>query len=404
MFKVMVVDDEAKIRRGLCRLVESFPLPLEICAQADDGVAAMQLVSQLWPDIILLDICMPNMDGLELLSLIKKNKMRTKCIIITGFDEFAFAKASVSLNAFAYLLKPIDDEELFLHMENALLELEAEQADNRRNQLAIDQLTSNESMLRQVFIQGWLAGDLSPRHMVEQLAFWQMAWPEKPWLLVLKPAFRRLDLTVHMEQDLLLYGVGNIAEELLQPLGVCFHCIDNRGCCVALLHREPGDAFCAHIQETIKKHLSLHCYMERALLRLPEDLPGVFDRMRSALEERESSRPLVESIKAYIRQNFHKPEISLTDLSLALSVSQSYVCKLLKTDMQTTFVEYLTKKRMEEAIRLLVTTDLKLYLVARQVGYQSQHYFSTVFKKYTGLSPSCYRETHSVDSLGEKWR
>ena len=76
MWKIMVVDDEPKIRRGLCQFLENSGLPLEICAQAEDGETAMELLHIKMPDIVLLDISMPNMDGLEFLAAVKDNNLK----------------------------------------------------------------------------------------------------------------------------------------------------------------------------------------------------------------------------------------------------------------------------------------------------------------------------------------
>lgn len=100
---------------------------------------------------------------------------------------------------------------------------------------------------------------------------------------------------------------------------------------------------------------------------------------------------IVQKACAYIDENYHLKDISIQDVCDYLHLSQSYFSKIFKSRTGETFTEYLTKVRIEKAKELLKNTNLKIYEIAQQVGYDDPHYFSYSFKKKEGISPIEYR-------------
>ncbi len=387
----MVVDDEPKIRRGLCKFIEKSGLPLEICAQANDGNAALQLFLKLKPHIVLLDINMPHMDGLKFLSEVKASGIKTKCIVITGFDDFSFAQASVSLRAFAYLLKPINDAELRENLQLAIDEIEQEQTQTAKSQQAISHIENNHTALWNIFAQKWMNGTLEPEQIQSELFFWGIKWPRPAFLTLIKANFKYGNILARHEQQLLLYGIANITEELLQPYDAVFCSQDEKDCCAAITAIIPTSEMLNDMCTVIERHLHVHCRIECAEVLSSNEVSHCMSLLKSHLEELENASPLLEEMKRYIDSNFHNSDLSLERLASALNVSQPYISRLIKTALQTNFVDYLTAKRMDEAMRLMAQQNLKLALIAKKVGYANQHYFSAVFKKHVGVSPSEYR-------------
>lgn len=122
MYKVVVADDEPKIRRGIKKMLESFGLNLKIVGVAQDGIDALNLIKAEKPDIVLVDINMPFLNGFSLIE--ESIQIVPECIIIiiTGYDEFKYAQKAVRLGIFDYLLKPIDHMELYDVMVKAMNE------------------------------------------------------------------------------------------------------------------------------------------------------------------------------------------------------------------------------------------------------------------------------------------
>lgn len=108
MFRVLIADDEETIRNGLKRLIESYNLNLSVIATAEDGKSAMKLIQEYKPEIILMDINMPFMNGLEIIEKLRQTDENTKIIIISGYDQFSYAQKALELGVFSYLLKPIN--------------------------------------------------------------------------------------------------------------------------------------------------------------------------------------------------------------------------------------------------------------------------------------------------------
>ena len=112
MWKVLIADDEPKIRKGLKKILQSFNLDIEIVAEAEDGEIALNLAQEHKPNIILVDINMPFLNGLGFIEKIRDFLPNTMIIIITGYDEFYYAKKAIQLQVFEYLLKPVNTTEL----------------------------------------------------------------------------------------------------------------------------------------------------------------------------------------------------------------------------------------------------------------------------------------------------
>ena len=108
MFRVLIADDEETIREGLKRLIESYDIGLSVIATAEDGEVAMNLINEYKPEIILMDINMPFINGLEIIEEIRKTDQNTKIIIISGYSQFDYAQKALDLGVFSYLLKPIN--------------------------------------------------------------------------------------------------------------------------------------------------------------------------------------------------------------------------------------------------------------------------------------------------------
>lgn len=112
MIKVLVVDDEVFVRKGIVNETDWASLGCEIAGEAANGVEALKAAEQLKPDLIISDIRMPKMDGIEMLKELRARGNRTHVIFLTAYSEFEYAKQALKLFAFDYLLKPFEDGEL----------------------------------------------------------------------------------------------------------------------------------------------------------------------------------------------------------------------------------------------------------------------------------------------------
>lgn len=124
-YTIVLVDDEEEVRK---RIISKIPqnMGFEIIGQAANGYDAIDLIERLKPDVVITDIRMPYVDGIQLANIIRTEYPKTKIAFISGYDEFAYAKEAIELNVLSYLSKPIAEEEVkhFLHKLKNILDEE----------------------------------------------------------------------------------------------------------------------------------------------------------------------------------------------------------------------------------------------------------------------------------------
>lgn len=207
MWNVLIADDEPKIRQGLRETMEGFGLPVSVCAEARNGADALEKIKEFHPDIILLDICMPKLSGIQLLEEIRKTEQECQVIIISGFNEFGYAKQAIRLGVSEYLLKPIVEEELKNAVLAVIKELEKTRKSKKFMDLVKQQLAQNQTYLQDVFLNDWIEGKLSPNEWKEQAELLHLGMPDRITLVmtVVQPGYERK-----------LAG-GTVSDELVAP-------------------------------------------------------------------------------------------------------------------------------------------------------------------------------------------
>ncbi|KKM09368.1 hypothetical protein SY88_19210 [Clostridiales bacterium PH28_bin88] len=126
MLHVMIADDEILERRAIKLILETYRPDYQVVGEAGDGNAALEVALSIKPDVILLDVRMPEMDGLEVARLLRRSLPGTRVVIITAYGEFEYAREAVTLGASEYLLKPVDTGELVALLDRLDREVEVE--------------------------------------------------------------------------------------------------------------------------------------------------------------------------------------------------------------------------------------------------------------------------------------
>ncbi|HWE61110.1 MAG TPA: response regulator transcription factor [Chloroflexota bacterium] len=117
MYRLLIADDEELVRRGLTALIEREAPAITVVGAAVDGLEALELARSCAPDIVLTDIRMPGLDGLDLIGRLREHVPPPHCIILSGYNEFDYARRAVGLGVADYLLKPVDPDELLALLE-----------------------------------------------------------------------------------------------------------------------------------------------------------------------------------------------------------------------------------------------------------------------------------------------
>ena len=128
MYKVLIVDDEPIVREGLEFIIDWQDFGFTIVDKAENGRMGLEKINALDPDLVITDVRMPGIDGIEMIRKVRKEGIKTRFIILSGYSDFTYAKDALSLNVLSYLLKPIEEAELIeelLKIKEDLKEKEA---------------------------------------------------------------------------------------------------------------------------------------------------------------------------------------------------------------------------------------------------------------------------------------
>ena len=167
-YKIMIVDDEAEVREAIKRKIDWKMLGFEIAADAENGRDALEKAETLELDVVLTDIKMPFMDGLELGAALAQRKPNLKLIVFSGFDAFEYAQEAIKLNVVEYVLKPVNAEELTAVLRRVRNLLDAEIAQKRNIEQLTEAYHKSLPLMREKFLQELLRGPMDPVEMLRQ--------------------------------------------------------------------------------------------------------------------------------------------------------------------------------------------------------------------------------------------
>lgn len=199
MYKILIVDDEARIRNGLSNIIEWEVYGIEVAGLSSDGMKAYLEIKSSHPDIVLVDISMPNMTGLELIELCSHMEVSPKFIILSGYNDFEYVRKAIKLGAVDYLLKPVDQDELIHAVSTCVKLLDENQAHQRQFQ---------ESRLT-------LRNDLLMRILHNQIDLHEFR--EKSHVVNLSLYCSRMRVGVLT----LIPGSDNASVPIMQAVGIC---------------------------------------------------------------------------------------------------------------------------------------------------------------------------------------
>ena len=184
-YRVLLVDDEEEIRQGICRKMNWEALGFVLAGEAANGMEALEVAEQTCPDVVLSDIKMPYMDGLELGRRLHRMMPAVKLVFFSGFDDFEYARQAIGVHALEYILKPINAQELSGVLEKIRDQLD-KQLEERRN-VAVWQERYEESLplLREIFYSRLLGGKIPTEQIYERAAEYGLSFPDGVWAVAI---------------------------------------------------------------------------------------------------------------------------------------------------------------------------------------------------------------------------
>ncbi|MEG0629833.1 MAG: response regulator [Christensenellaceae bacterium] len=215
MYRILIVDDEPIVRRGIKKSVNWNELDIEMVAEAENGVEALEQVISSQPDIILLDICMPRMDGLEFASIVKKKYPQIRIVIITGFHDFEYARTALRMGIDDYILKPITKEDVVRIIKEQLEKIEKN---------APIQNLGNDNKIKADILNGLLKKEVRAEAKIPKLCAAMGIGAEHPVTFVVMSDYI-MGCALWEEEgmdELASFAVLNIASEILEMRGAGF--------------------------------------------------------------------------------------------------------------------------------------------------------------------------------------
>ena len=412
--KVFLVDDEVVIREGIR---ESFPwedTPYTLVGEAPDGEMAQPMIRDTNPDIVITDIKMPFMDGIELCRMLRTQMPWIGIVILSGYDEFEYARQCIQLGVREYLLKPIDAEDLRKALDKVSLQLQEEK--KQREHVESLRARMNNSNTDGRFLKEKLIGSLFSDEAMEedaQNALKQLHAMGSPLTashyVVIDAAFSPVEKGQEAAATLaegsggVVHASGSRTGTRLLTLGESARDAEERAYAFASsLATELERAGCEKIKigigEIVEKPAEILRSFKTArhIRHILEERPeaealilGVREMGDSAGDAGTPS--VINDAKVYMAQHFSDPNLMLQDVARAVNMSNSRFSTVFSQQSGQTFTEYLIYLRLNKAKELLRTTEMKTSQIAHETGYNDAHYFSYIFKKNTGMTPSEFR-------------
>ncbi|NOV02626.1 response regulator [Paenibacillus planticolens] len=389
---ILIVDDETVIREGIQRTLQTrFPEHgVHLAANAEQAIA---LLRSQRIQIVLTDILMPGMTGLELMNLSRSRHPHVKWVVISAYSEFSYAQEAVRLGAKDYLLKPIGKEVL----SEMIRKLGDEIAHETELIEEAELLKANRKYLQEAvfhrFAQGLDTGRIDMDPFMEQHPYFHL-------------------IMVKMESDKAVYLenfiIENVLLELTERYGKGFVTVHDGKSLLGLVTL-PDAALLPALVDELRSHLVKYLkvpfqIMSSEKIDRIEAVPAEVQRMRQASTTQvyehhaSGSDRSVDVALQYIRTHYHD-DLSLEKVAAIVYLNPVYFSQLFKQKTGQGFKEYVTHLRLEQAKQLLMNPKLKLADVADRIGYQDMRHFSQVFRKKYGVTPSEYRLEQTPNSV-----
>lgn len=390
MWNLLVVEDESIVRVGLKYMLNWESCGIRWSAEASNGEEALRLMETETVHIVMTDIRMPGMDGLELAKRVRSRQPDVQIVFLSSYDEFAYVKEALKLGAVDYLHKPtMDESEIEQTLRNAVKRLEEAQGEKR----AEAEADLNDCYLS--LLDKYTFSERQPPALLDEDGF------RRGFRLVV---FRRRDDAFPADGDseeLRFRSILYLLQEYVAKDwgGVVFHRSHREAIWIAPARPKSGgdsppdqgkylERLRLKVLELLNVALIYSC---SSVYERLSDLPEAYMETLLHLPQNKQTDSLVVR-KAKEAVDKHLPgDITLAKAAAAVHVSPGYLSRVFLKEIGEHFSDYVIRNKLEYAQRQLRETNRKVYEIAADIGYTNPHYFSKLFKDRLGKTPLEYR-------------
>ena len=418
IYTVVVADDEDVLREAVCTMVPWAELGFSLAGSASNGLDALQLVEKLEPDLLLTDIRMPFISGIELARQVREVRPAMNIAFLSGYDDFEYAKQAIQYNIISYMLKPLTIEGLAAELRVVHQKIDAQFAMFRQASqpadTAPDRQDKRSVFLMPLVLDEYAAPDPRTAQYAIDCGLLQDA-ADKPQYTLMAATLQDA-AGAGCTTPAFAAAVDKLAAKYLRSVSFFS---GGRVITVLLGNRSDFEEYLHILADEIPQMADrvLGCQCRIGVSRMTPELSRLHAAYREAMEALLKADPaeggvrFISDLQPAVRggrglcdraleaidQHYMEADLSLVSLSGMLDVSPNHLSACIKKYAGETFINILIRKRMEAARRMLQTTDLRLQEIAGRCGYTDQHYFSYCFKKYTGESPNALRRRLQAD-------
>lgn len=348
MYQVIVVDDELVIRKGITNFINSEINDLEVLYSFSDGTEAIEYLKTNDIDLVISDIRMTYISGIELAKYISENKPFIKVILLSGYREFEYARSAIQYGVKEYILKPTDFSKFKDVLSQVIIEL-------KQSRLKKDQVLFMDK------IKLLYSNILSNKRNESE------------------------EILLSLIEDVKDYSITNMRQYLFYLYEIIFDKLN----------------LYLKIQLNSEKFNLNHLLLKENKKDLQDYALDILDKVFHLLlnEEEAPNDFLLQDVKEYINVHLHE-DISLQDVADKMFFSTVYFSRFFKKQTGETFSNYLLRTRMEYALKLL-EKNKKVTEISVACGYHDPSYFTRIFKEYFKYTPKDYaRRFMSYKSSG----
>lgn len=417
--KLLLVDDQAAIVNSLKKGIHWEELDIDEVFTACSAAEAKLLLVNFPIDIILTDIEMPGEDGLSLVQWVRERGMDICCIFLTSHADFEYARKSIGLGGFDYILQPARYEDVAAAVRKA-----CGSVTEARQVKWLQKMQQEMIQQRDIFLAA-LIGQLEHENYEEagntlsQLVDLLQIPQDNMVLYALQMFSRRIQPdTDHWEPVMKGSVCRNVLEEIFQAQNarLCVTAGNGDACFLLLIASrdrldeasfEKGLGEFYHFVQNMMKTFTVLFTSRRITEITPESLMELASPYRQTAEDlspglegiirkfqkTEERDTRMEAAKEYIRTHVNR-NITRTEVANLVYLDEDYFSKLFRQYTGWTFKEYVLKEKMSVARQLLTNTNLSVGLIASRLGFDNFSHFSKTFKKITDMTPQEYRRRH----------